>query len=756
MSRPRRNLSDRKVRRDDSVGAARRRLFGLLFPIVLALIAGGIPFYYGKYLEFGSDSPFDGALNIYMAKKVVDGATVGVDVFPSANPGTLFVNVVGVWLFGYSEFGPKLIQFLMQLSALSLMFYTLRRVYGSTAAIFGVVVAAFFLSCPPFVKYGNVKEQYMIVLMVVSACSLILRHFGGNWWLLLLAGASAIGGFFFKQTAGSMIAAIGLYILLRPLLRWCKWGQFIRELGLLLLGGLIGLLPLFMFYGINGNIRPMIRHLPYGSSILRTLNVKPLVPRDIEGRLSPQWWAAPAAKAARPATSQSQKPKNSARRKGNFAGGYVAASRQVTTFAAQYDWMMRYYRILVVPIGFGLFAVVLGLIQLISSIVTFAKGSRRKEGSRSKVAVDRVSGRFILFLGLWWLLDLLFGWVSPRSYVEYFLPLAASGAMLAGYIVWRCVNNHWYWAGLLAVWSFLHVFVTFIVPGDGLLGLGIRRGIAEGYWGHFFARLIPAGLVVIICVFIRSVHLRPIRGILSCGVVVFSLLWWIGLFGFASGGQNIEAFSQKVSELARRRAEGSRQVWQRVGEFIRERSEPSDGLHVWGWFPGIYVSSERFSPARQAAYSDMHTDLPRMVRYNTTRLCAVLRAEPPKFIVDPQKQHYPYYTHPNFELWPKVGTADGKERFLTAEPELIASFSKQLLERVESYTYQSLRSPSRQGGPVEESEAAYLAQREARRHNVMYPLRGFVMLNYRPVCEFRVNPAQTMVVFERLSDVPIR
>ncbi|MCK5272975.1 MAG: hypothetical protein KAJ52_10360, partial [Sedimentisphaerales bacterium] len=130
--------------------------------LLSAVILAAIPFAYGKYLEFNTNGAFDGGLNVYSAQSIVNGRQLDVDVFPSARPATLLVNVVGVALFGYSEFGPKLIQMLMQLAGLGLMFYTLRKLYGNLPAAVALVLAAFYLSCPPFAKFGNVKEQFMV------------------------------------------------------------------------------------------------------------------------------------------------------------------------------------------------------------------------------------------------------------------------------------------------------------------------------------------------------------------------------------------------------------------------------------------------------------------------------------------------------------------------------------------------------------------------------------------------------------------
>jgi len=104
--------------------------------------------------------------------------------------------VGGVSLFGYSELGPKLIQTLMQMVALGLMFYTLRKVYGNLPASVAMLLGAFYLNCPPYAKYGNVKEQYMIACMIIAVCGLLQRQLGGRWWWMLLSGAVSANTYF--------------------------------------------------------------------------------------------------------------------------------------------------------------------------------------------------------------------------------------------------------------------------------------------------------------------------------------------------------------------------------------------------------------------------------------------------------------------------------------------------------------------------------------------------------------------------------
>ena len=139
---------------------------------------------------------------------------------PSAQPGTLLVNMLGVKLFGFSELGPKLIQAFLQAVALVLMFFTMRKLYGMLAASIGVIVASLYLSAPLIAKFGNVKEQHMIAFMVIGVACYVLRQLGGKWWLAVLAGAALGWAPMFKQTAVSAIGAVGLFVLIQPLFKW--------------------------------------------------------------------------------------------------------------------------------------------------------------------------------------------------------------------------------------------------------------------------------------------------------------------------------------------------------------------------------------------------------------------------------------------------------------------------------------------------------------------------------------------------------
>ncbi len=117
------------------------------------MVFAGIPFALGKYFELKCPDPFDSGSYVYSAQHVLSGARIGYEEKPSAQAGTLLVNMLGVKLTGFNETGSKLLQGLFQAAALAFMFLTIRRLYGSLAAVISVAVASIYLSAPVIAKY---------------------------------------------------------------------------------------------------------------------------------------------------------------------------------------------------------------------------------------------------------------------------------------------------------------------------------------------------------------------------------------------------------------------------------------------------------------------------------------------------------------------------------------------------------------------------------------------------------------------------
>ncbi len=661
----------------------------MLMPIIAAVVLAGVPFALGKYIELNRPGPFDSPANVYSAQHILSGAKLGVDELTSAQPGTLLVNIIGVKLFGFNETGPKLMQALLQAGAIVLMFYTVRKLFGSLAAVVSVTVASIYLSAPVIAKFGNVKEQYMIAFMVAAACCFILYQSGGKWWLAVLAGAAAINTCYFKATGASVIIAIAVFTVAQPMLKHRTWWRCVVDFGLLAAGAVLGLCPIGIFFFRQGQLAAFFKSLPFTAiDIFAPLAAVVLLVSFLIGvcfryrpwrrlrEVRPWIWVAGASAivitlaysvfrvrladgyiAGDVVSYLKDIPlvKPFLRAKGLFdiaqgrfsvmLSGYIGRSKAAYDIAEQAAKVMRYYGVLKVPVLLGAGAIAAASLRLIVRLLS----GRRK-------AAEPVE-RFVLLLGVWWLLDMAFVWVSPRSYEQYYLPLNASAAMLGGYLFW-------------------------------LYSRGLAQAVHKGGW------ILAGGIGILL-------------------MIVMSSQIFVGLARSPDTGSPYplrrRGFAPSLRIVSQRR-KGQIDPWEKAGDHIRSNSTADDKIYVWGWVPGIYVRAQRLSPAPRAFESEMHVKSPAALGWEVERLLASFQKKPPRFIVDTRKRHFPW-GRPPLELWPRVPRT---AQFLPNDDKSIAAYdqrySKALLDQV--------------------------GADEAERYKAMAPFRRYVMSNYSRVGMF--------------------
>jgi hypothetical protein len=614
--------------------------------IVIAILAA-IPFSFGKYFEFNSPGAFDSGAYVYSAEHILEGAEIGVEEKPSCRLGTLTLNIIGVGLVGYSDTGPKIIQMVLQLAALALMFLAVKKLFGILPAGVSVIVASVYLSAPFIAKFGNVKEQYMIAFMVMGMSCFVLRQLGGGWWWALLAGGFVSWAPLFKETGTSAIGAMGLFVIAQPILKSCRiilmrlFGNKISINHLIRTWKQTGIDILLLFSGAAAAISPFYIWI-------LGWHVKLDLPYIFV------WEALFPSKAGF----------------SSLRGSYISGARQLRPFSEQWPIVLRYYWLLILPITLALGSVLAGIVRVIVNIVKIIMSIITKT---IKDAPADQHDRFVLLFAVWWLLDMAFVWVSPRSYEQYYLPLCASAAMLGAY--------------LIAIYSRLF------------------------NW-DFFKR-------------IEGIVIRIFVGFI--GIVLMLALSWQVLFGISKSPhfgdfyrnpttnvpEKRNGYLQRYREISARRLAirrhlGGKYSWEVVGEYIRDNSDPNDKIFVWGWYPGIYVAAQRLAPTSWPFTSEMHTKTPERFASDIKGLLAELEADKPKYIVDSRKRHFPG-NRPPLELWPVTGNGllPNDERMIT---QFEAEYTKMLREKIDDA--------------------------EAGRFEAMKPFRDFVMKNYDVVQAF--------------------
>lgn len=709
--------------------------------ILLAVLAG-VPFLLGKYIEFNTPGPYDSGSYVYSAYHILDGAQFGVEEVSSAQPGTLFVNFIGVWLCGFSETGPKLMQTFLQLTALILMFFAIRKMCSPLAACVSVILAAVYLSAPVIAKFGNVKEQHMIAFMVIAASCFIIRQTGGGWWWSLLAGASAVNVYYFKQTGASVAIGIAVFLLVKAAFEPKKIRNVLAEVIFLTAGGAIGLIPLYSFYSWMGARQLFLKTVPvftvglivnfiifafgvyvavrlliyiriveqlkklrqvrlsiwiagvlliavtmvpamiyFNSRAVVAVDIAPdevgehlemiesqgymdyyrylyKNPDDLKvergGELgyylrSVGFIKYPMKLITYPfgLVDQAANKFGGILKKATGGGGYVGESRKLLGFKAQSEKVFRFYAVLILPIFLAAASLIAWVIRLVLRVLRVQKEVT-------------VADRLVVFLGVWWIVDMAFVWISPRSYEQYYLPLTASAAMLAGYVcsfyssklAAAKAKAPWYGVGVFCV------FVMIIMSWNIFFGLGKSPHTGTLYKNR-------AG--------------EPYKR-----------------FGF----------QQSLDRVAARK-KGRIGEWETIGKYIGERTNEDDTIYVWGWYPGIYVQAQRLSSAPKAFESEMHTRTPLDLSRVVARILKGFSKNPPKYIVDSRKRHFPW-NRPPLELWPST-TKGLLPNIPQAAEQFDAMYSKMLAEKIDDD--------------------------EAARYEAMSPFRQFVMDNYEPVEE---------------------
>jgi len=632
--------------------------------VILSFVLASIPFAMGKYFEFKTPAAFDSGAYLYSAHRVLDGAVPGVDEVVTAKAGTLLANMLGVWLFGYVDHSAKLIQMFMQIAALVVMFFVIRRVFGTLAAGVSLFVASFYLSAPLIAKYGNVKEQYLIAFAILGVSMLLMRQMDGRWFWALLAGAFLSWGPMFKETGLAAILAVFIFLVVQPFLRNRGWKPVGADIGLVVLGGILAIAPVQIWISHMGS--PAAFN-PYVLTSRYALNkAKGLLSRTAPPAVAPE------------TTQDGNKPAGAPKEHKARRGDYL--TRKFTTLQEQAARTFRWYLALILPVALALASIVL----------RFARAAMSRL-HRLQPDATKPYERFVLLLGFWWFIDMAFVWVSPRPWEEYYLPLCASGAATGAYIV-AMYRDKLQTTGRKQMWV-----------GVGLAGLLCMVIMA---WPIFF-----------------GLQKSPFTG--------------------ARYGSRSNGYLQKFAEVKEGPA-----AWQVVAHFIRDNSRPQDKIYVWGWFPGIYVESQRDSSSRTLPFtSEAHVVSPSTLAAQAKDLVASFEREKPVFLVDTRKRDTPH-TYPPLEFWPFVPEMG----FLPNQPSVVHDYetfwSRWLLDNITEI----------ESGTKTPERARELAEDEANRFGAMKVIRDYVMANYDVVMSDRyttdaryrmVGPFATHVLFIR-------
>lgn len=680
---------------DKAASATGRFPTGLVISIILTLILGGIPFGLGKYIELNSPGPFDSGAYVYSAKHLLDGAQMGVDELPSARPETLIMNLIGVKLFGFNDIGPKIVQMTLQLAALVFMFITLRKCFGAVASVIGTAIAAVYLSAPVIAKFGNVKEQFMISFMIYAACSFLWYELTNKKFWLAAAGFFALQPYYFKPTGISVVFAIILYLLIcRAIAR--QWKILWMELSLFLCGCAAGMIIPGSLYLWQGRVPSLLRSFPsiaiaLGAGMLVLTGIPLAIgilaeKKNIEGLKKIPGWIWGITIILIVGLGIITQWNRILSAAGIKGGGYLANSLSARGLSELAPQVFRYYKALSVP-----------MLSAVASVIVATVGWIHRR--TKKTSCEDIQSKVVWMLVIWWILDTAFIWISPRSYEQYYLPLCGSAAVLSGYAAWKWQMR------LKQSRNKIPAVVSGVIAAIVLISLSVP--IFTGF------------------------RYSPDTG-----------SDYIKNYGYKRRG-----FAEALNRV--KQSKGQVFPWQQVGDYIRTHSNEKDTIYVWGWVPGIYVQAQRMAPINRPFYGDMHITPPQSLASMINQMETRFEQNPPKFIVDSRKIHFPN-DRPPLELWPHTyskgnpqGTPLPNNPNVTSQYD--ALYKKLLAEKFDPRQKEYSNLPTTSCW-LQYAPWSKAMPDEAKRYDAMEPLRDFVMNHYRIVGHYGMH-----VLFEYIG-----
>ena len=164
------------------------------------------------------------------------------------SPARFLVNMLGVWLFGFSEFGPKLMQTILQAvgSYINVLYHapTLRHARRRRRRNhrFGLSFCAADRQIRQCQRAAH-DRLYGHRCMLLYACGSSAAN--GGW--RVLSGAALSWAPLFKPTGVSAIAAVALFVIAQPFLKHRTFKQTVTDIVLLLAGFIAAVAPIWVW-----------------------------------------------------------------------------------------------------------------------------------------------------------------------------------------------------------------------------------------------------------------------------------------------------------------------------------------------------------------------------------------------------------------------------------------------------------------------------------------------------------------------------
>ena len=198
----------------------------------------------------------DGGIFLYVGSLILKGRIPYLDVWENKGPLVFYINALGLFLTHGSRWGVWLLEFLFFFGAGYISYTLIKRMMGTIPALVGTFI--WITAAGNVLQGGNFSEEYSLLFSFIAALFYLksLEQPGHKLYSLLI-GVSLGANILLRPNNISMQAAVaGAYVILVIISR--DWRLFFQRAILMILGGIIVLAPVVLYFTLQDALMEMI------------------------------------------------------------------------------------------------------------------------------------------------------------------------------------------------------------------------------------------------------------------------------------------------------------------------------------------------------------------------------------------------------------------------------------------------------------------------------------------------------------------
>jgi hypothetical protein len=197
----------------------------------------------------------DSGVFMYIGSEILEGRIPYRDIWDHKPPLIFYINALGILINPEHWWGVWWMQFAFLYSTLLTAFVLIRRQLEMIPAV--ASCAAFIVLFQPLYEQGNFTEQYAQLFQFAALYLFVALKQQPKQWHGYAVGMAGALAFLLRQNLIGVWVAIGLYLIGEAIFTR-KWRENLRLLGRMVIGGIVPLLLVGVYFALHGALDEML------------------------------------------------------------------------------------------------------------------------------------------------------------------------------------------------------------------------------------------------------------------------------------------------------------------------------------------------------------------------------------------------------------------------------------------------------------------------------------------------------------------